>query len=77
MHILKQGFFLVDESFRPWVMKSAGKKFRGFKAYMKKKYYDAILTKRENIARGCKDRVPPKQWASMVKNWKTRQAKVK
>jgi hypothetical protein len=71
-----KAFFIVDESFKPWVMKSASKKFRTFKTFLKKKFFNSKLTIKQNIDKGCGKRIPPKQWASLVKNWKTSKAEV-
>ena len=58
-------------------MKSAGKKFRGFKAFLKRKHFDHALTIKENIDNGCNNRIPPKQSENLVNGWATEESKVK
>ena len=73
---LYQGFFNVEESFKPWVMKSAAKKWRAFKNFLKSKHYNVDLSIKENIDNGCMRRIPRTQWAWLVKYWRTHKAKV-
>jgi len=37
-----QEFFDIDESYKPWVLKSASKKWKDFKVVLKRKYFDLI-----------------------------------
>jgi hypothetical protein len=65
-----QAFFNVEERHRYWVLKSAGKKSKDFKCYLKKKHYKSKLSIEENVANGCGQRLPEAQWDWLVRRWK-------
>jgi hypothetical protein len=71
-----QFFFNVPESEKSWVLRSASKKMKDFKCYLKSEYFDEDLSMRQNIANGCAGRVPPEQWKSLVEYWFTEKAMV-
>ncbi|KAK1669200.1 hypothetical protein QYE76_057359 [Lolium multiflorum] len=58
----QRAFFNVEERHRYWVLKSAGKKWKDFKCYLKKKHYKSKLSIEENVANGCGQRLPEAQW---------------
>ncbi|KAK1644553.1 hypothetical protein QYE76_062358 [Lolium multiflorum] len=64
MHLWEtvKAFFNVEERHRYWVLKSACKKWKDFKCYLKKKYYKSRLSIEENVANGCGQRLPEAQW---------------
>jgi hypothetical protein len=51
-------------------MKSAAKKWRSFKYYLKITFYDARLTLNQNIANGCGGRIHENQWEKLCKYWR-------
>lgn len=63
------GFFDIDESYKPWVLKSASKKWKDFKVVLKRKYFDPNLSRRQNISNGCGKRIPAPQWEWLVNHW--------
>ena len=68
---LVKAFFEIEDCHKGFVMKSASKKWRAFRSFLRKKYYDATKTTKENIADGCDKRVHEKQWAWLVHYWKS------
>ncbi|KAM0862969.1 hypothetical protein ACQ4PT_044897 [Festuca glaucescens] len=65
-----KAYFNLTEANKYWVMKSAAKKWRSFKYYLKITFYDAILTLKQNIANGCGNRIHEKQWEKLCKYWR-------
>ena len=70
-------FFNIDESYKSWVLKSAGKKWRAFKLFLRNKYYDESLTTRQNIANGCENRIVDTQWKWLVRHWRSHKYRVR
>jgi hypothetical protein len=68
---IKQAFFNVTEANKEWVMKSARKKWRAFKCFLKATFWKSELTWRQNYKNGCQDRIPDKQWRFLVRFWRT------
>ncbi|KAK1680568.1 hypothetical protein QYE76_041416 [Lolium multiflorum] len=77
MHLWEtvKAFFNVEERHRYWVLKSAGKKWKDFKCYLKKKHYKSKLSIEENVANGCGQRLPEAQWDWLVMRWKQKKSK--
>ncbi|KAM0914261.1 hypothetical protein ACQ4PT_011640 [Festuca glaucescens] len=48
-----KGFFNIGDEHQDWVMKSASKKWRTFRAHLKETYFDDELSLRQNIINGC------------------------
>jgi hypothetical protein len=71
-----QFFFNIPESQKNWALRSASKKWKDFKCYLKSEHFDDELSMQQNIANGCNGRIPPKQWAWLVEYWNTEKAKV-
>lgn len=65
-----KAYFNLTEANKYWVMKSAAKKWRSFKYYLKITFYDATLTLKQNIANGCGNRIHEKQWEKLCKYWR-------
>ncbi|KAM0892227.1 hypothetical protein ACQ4PT_025883 [Festuca glaucescens] len=63
-------YFNLTKANNYWVMKSAAKKWRSFKYYLKITFYDATLTLKQNIANGCGNRIHEKQWEKLCKYWR-------
>jgi hypothetical protein len=57
-------------------MKSAAKKWRSFKHFLKSKYWKSEFSVKENCDNGCGDRIPEEQWEKLVKNWRTEESMV-
>ncbi|CAN6170165.1 unnamed protein product, partial [Urochloa humidicola] len=72
-----KGFFDIDESYKPWVLKSASKKWKDFKGVLKRKYFDPNLSKRQNISNGCANRISSPQWVWLVNHWKSNESQLK
>lgn len=71
-----QAFFNVDESFKPWVLRSTSKKWKDFKVVLKRTFFNPNITRRQNICNGCGQRIPDQQWEWLVRYWKTSPAQV-
>lgn len=56
---------------------SASKKGKDFKVVLKRKYFNSDLSIVRNISNGCEHRIPPDQWETLVRYWKTDNAKAK
>jgi hypothetical protein len=61
---------------KAWVLSSDAEKWKDFKCYLKSKHFDDELTMSQNIAKGCKGRIPPTQWADLVEIWYTEKFQV-
>lgn len=62
-------FFNIDPLCKDWVMRSAGKKWRDFKSMLKKEHFKEELSLEENIANGCRRRVPHSDWVALCEYW--------
>jgi hypothetical protein len=69
-------FFDIDEKYKAWVLRSAWKKWKDFKCWLKIKFYNPKLSTKRNVQNGCGKRIPPGQWAFLVRTWKTNKSKV-
>ena len=72
-----QGIFDIEDHYKPWILKSASKKWKDFKAVLKRMYFNSELSWRQNVLNGCQERIPIKQWAWLVRYWKTEAARIK
>lgn len=72
-----KGFFDIHESYKPWVLKSASKKWKDFKFVLKGKYFDPDLSRRQNINNGCGNRIPAPQWEWLVNHWTSNAGQLK
>ncbi|MQL86188.1 hypothetical protein Taro_018719 [Colocasia esculenta] len=67
--------FQVGDSLKDWVMMSLATKWRNFKAYLKKKYYDG------NAGKDClvidDKRVDPAHWQELVHFWDSEKGKLR
>ena len=50
-------------------MRSAGKKWRDFKSMLKKEHFKEESSLDENIANGCRRRVPHSDWVALCEYW--------
>ncbi|KAK1670330.1 hypothetical protein QYE76_058489 [Lolium multiflorum] len=66
-----KGFFNIGDEHKDWVMKSASKKWRTFRAHLKDTYFDDELSLSQNIKNGCDERIPEMQWKKSCKYWKS------
>jgi hypothetical protein len=51
-------------------MKSACKKWRAFKCYLKNTFWKAELSVNQNVANGCGQRIHGAQWRALCKIWR-------
>ncbi|KAK1683773.1 hypothetical protein QYE76_044621 [Lolium multiflorum] len=65
-----KAFFNLTEAHKEWVMKSACKKWRAFKCYLKKTFWKAELSVNQNCANGCGQRIHEEQWKELCKSWR-------
>lgn len=69
MYLKLQKIFNIDPLCKDWVMRSAGKKWRDFKSMLKKEHFKEELSLEENIANGCRRRVPHSDWVALCEYW--------
>lgn len=73
--MLKQEYYEVDESGIDYVITSAAKKWREFKADLKNKYFDETLSFEELIAKR-DERVKESDWEWLITYWMSPEAEV-
>ena len=65
----------MDERLEEHTYSTAAKKWKDFKADLKKARFDEKLSKEENLQL-CDPRVDPDQWKWLVEHWMSDEAKV-
>lgn len=63
-----QGFYDVDEAAKNWFLVTAAKKWKDFKATLKKEFFDEKLTI-EELLRKHGNRVKHTDWKFLIKHW--------
>ena len=77
MHLCNQKYYVVDDKLKDYVMGSAHKKWKDFKADLKEKIYKEERTEEELYDLFKKDtRVTPIDVKWLIEFWQTEQAKV-
>lgn len=72
----KQNFFDIDDSCKDWFLYNAGKKWKEFKAELKRQYFDDKLTD-EELKKRHHGRVNDEDWKFLVDYWKSPESEVR